>query len=88
MIQDKTSPWVASAAVDPKDIGRVQVRILYKEFKGDANEPLVVLEPVYVHRDQLPEEKVSTTQLSEHVEGWGSSTQGYEDWMKDLEALK
>ncbi|WP_046232027.1 sugar ABC transporter substrate-binding protein [Paenibacillus algorifonticola] len=88
MIQDKTSPWVASAAVDPKDIGRVQVRILYKEFKGDANEPLVVLQPVYVHRDQLPEEKVSTTQLSEYVEGWGSSTQGYEDWMKDLEALK
>ncbi|WP_341278172.1 sugar ABC transporter substrate-binding protein [Paenibacillus sp. FSL H8-0537] len=88
MIQDKTSPWVASAAVDPKDIGRVQVRILYKEFKGDANEPLVVLEPVYVHRDALPEAKVSTTELSEHVKGWGSSSQGYEDWMKDLEALK
>lgn len=86
MIQDKNSPWVASAAVDPKDIGRVQVRTLYKEFKGETNEPLVVLNAVYVHRDQLPAEKVSTTQLSQYIEGWGSSTQNYEDWMKELEA--
>ncbi|SFF04745.1 simple sugar transport system substrate-binding protein [Paenibacillus catalpae] len=86
MIQDKASPWVASAAVDPKDIGRVHVRTLYKEFKGEANDPLVVLNAVYVHRDQLPAEQVSTTQLSQYIEGWGSSTQNYEDWMKELEA--
>ncbi|MCM3627446.1 sugar ABC transporter substrate-binding protein [Paenibacillus glycanilyticus] len=86
MIQDKNSPWVASAAVDPKDIGRVQVRTLYKEFKGEANDPLVVLNAVYVHRDKLPAEQVSTTQLSQYIEGWGSSTQNYEDWMKELEA--
>ncbi|CAM3125151.1 sugar ABC transporter substrate-binding protein [Paenibacillus lupini] len=88
MIQDPASPWVASAAVDPKDIGRVQVRTLYKEFKGEQNDPLVVLNAVYVHRDQLPSEKVSTTQLSQYIDGWGSSTQNYEDWMKELEGSK
>lgn len=88
MIQDPASPWIASAAVDPKDIGRVQVRTLYKEFKGEKNEPVVVLKPVYVHRDQLPQEQVNTTQLAEYIEGWGSSDQAYEDWMKELEGSK
>ncbi|GLX68988.1 sugar ABC transporter substrate-binding protein [Paenibacillus glycanilyticus] len=88
MIQDKNSPWVASAAVDPKDIGRVQVRTLYKEFKGEPNDPILVLNAVYVSRDALPAEQVSTTQLSQYVDGWGSSTQNYEDWMKELEGSK
>ncbi|GGG57596.1 sugar ABC transporter substrate-binding protein [Paenibacillus radicis (ex Gao et al. 2016)] len=88
MIQDPASPWVASAAVDPKDIGRIQVRTLYKEFKGEENEPVIVLNPVYVQRDALPTEKVNTTQLAQYIEGWGSSEQGYEDWMKELEGAK
>ncbi|WP_132304686.1 sugar ABC transporter substrate-binding protein [Paenibacillus sp. BK033] len=88
MIQDKNSPWIASAAVDPKDIGRVQVRTLYKEFKGEANDPITVLNAVYVSRDELPAEQVSTTQLSQYIKGWGSSTQNYEDWMKELEGSK
>ncbi|OPA81434.1 LacI family transcriptional regulator [Paenibacillus selenitireducens] len=85
MIQDKANPWVASAAVDPKDIGRVQVRYLYQKLHGDTTEDTVVLEPVFVHRDALPAEQVSTTELSKYIEGWGSSTQGLLDWMKDYE---
>ncbi|PZD93521.1 LacI family transcriptional regulator [Paenibacillus sambharensis] len=86
MIQDPASPWVASAAVDPKDIGRVQVRYLYQKFNGDETEDMVVLEPAFVKREDLPAEKINTTQLHEHIEGWGSSEQGYTDWMRDLEA--
>lgn len=85
MIQDPASPWVASAAVDPKDIGRVQVRYLYQKFYGDETPEKVVLDPVFVHRESLPAEQISTDQLSEHVEGWGGSEQGYTDWMKELE---
>lgn len=88
MIQDPNSPWIASAATDPKDIGRVQVRTLYKQFKGEEVDPVTTLESVYVSRDQLPADKqINTSELAEYVEGWGSSTQNYEDWMKDLEAL-
>ncbi|MBW7473454.1 sugar ABC transporter substrate-binding protein [Paenibacillus oenotherae] len=90
MIQDPANPWVASAAVDPKDIGRVQVRYLYQKFHGDKTDDVVVLNPVFVHRDALPKppETVSTTKLNEYVEGWGNSEQGYTDWLKELEAAK
>lgn len=85
MIQDTKSPWVASAAVDPKDIGRIQVRYLYQKLHGDQTPEKVVLDPVFVSRDQLPSSQISTAQLSEHVKGWGNSQQGYTDWMKQAE---
>ncbi|MDF2962562.1 MAG: ribose transporter, ribose-binding protein [Paenibacillus sp.] len=85
MIQDTKSPWVASAAVDPKDIGRIQVRYLYQKLHGDQTPEKVVLEPVFVSRDQLPANQISTAQLSEHVKGWGNSQQGYTDWLKQAE---
>ncbi|WP_134702633.1 sugar ABC transporter substrate-binding protein [Ammoniphilus sp. YIM 78166] len=86
MIQDPNSPWVASAAVDPSDIGRVQVRFLYKKIKGEETPQLVTLDPILVTRDELPKEKVTMGDLSKHIKGWGESTQGYEEWMKELEA--
>ncbi|WP_027084965.1 sugar ABC transporter substrate-binding protein [Cohnella panacarvi] len=87
MIQDPTSPWVASAAVDPASIGQVQVRYLYQKLNGDATDAVVELEPVFVHRDMLPTDKVITTaELSQYVEGWGSSDLGNTDALKQLEA--
>jgi len=85
MIQDKNNPWVASAAVDPKDIGRIQVRYAYQKMKGEQTPEKVVLDPVFVSRDQLPSTQISTAQLSEHVKGWGNSQQGYTDWLKQAE---
>ncbi|OPG96153.1 LacI family transcriptional regulator [Chryseobacterium mucoviscidosis] len=83
MIQDPKNPWVASAAVDPTDIGRVQVRYAYQKLNGDETEDQVVLNPVYVQRDALPDKQISTSELSEYVEGWGGSTQGIKDWMSE-----
>ncbi|RED60461.1 sugar ABC transporter substrate-binding protein [Cohnella lupini] len=86
MIQDPTSPWVASAAVDPTSIGTVQVRYLYQKFHGDTTDPVVQLEPVFVHRDALPKDKVITTaDLSQYVDGWGSSDLGNTEYLKELE---
>ncbi|WP_195570992.1 sugar ABC transporter substrate-binding protein [Paenibacillus sp. 1001270B_150601_E10] len=84
MLQDPKSPWIASAAVDPKDIGRIQVRYLYQKLHGDQTEDKVILEPVYVHRDTLPTDKqISTDELGQYVKGWGGSSQGEQDWMKE-----
>lgn len=83
IIQDPESPWVASAAVDPKDIGRVQVRYAYQKLHGDETEDNVVLKAVLVARDALPDQQVSTDDLSEYVEGWGGSKQGIQEWMKE-----
>jgi simple sugar transport system substrate-binding protein len=88
MIQDPKNPWVASAAVDPTDIGRVQVRYAYQKLHGDKPEEQVVLKAVYVHRDELPKKQVSTSELSQYVKGWGKSEQGYKDWMKEYETSK
>jgi simple sugar transport system substrate-binding protein len=86
MIQDPTSPWIASAAVDPTSIGTVQVRYLYQKLNGDTTDAEVQLEPVFVHRDALPTDKVITTaDLSQYVEGWGSSELGNTDYLKELE---
>lgn len=86
MIQDTTSPWVASAAVDPTTIGRVQVRYLYQKFAGDTSDQKVELEPVYVKRDDLPKDKkVTTADLNQYVKGWGESDQGNTDQLKELE---
>ena len=82
MIQNPNGPWVASAAVDSKDIGRVQVRYAAQKIHGDKTPDNVVLNPVLVSREQLPKEKVTTDQLSQHVKEWGNSTQGLTDWMK------
>ncbi|MGD8188959.1 sugar ABC transporter substrate-binding protein [Brevibacillus ginsengisoli] len=76
LIQDPNSPWVASAAVDPTDIGRVQVRYLFKKLKGETVDQNVVLDPVLVTRETLPKEPVKTTDLAKYVKGWGASELG------------
>ncbi|MGE6754867.1 sugar ABC transporter substrate-binding protein [Rossellomorea sp. NPDC071047] len=85
IIQKDGSPWVASAAVDPKDIGRVQVRFLYQKLGGQETPEKVKLEPVFIEKEALPEETITTDQLHEHVDGWGASEQGYTDELKNLE---
>lgn len=87
MIQDKNGPWIASAAVDSKDIGRVQARYLYQKLLGETTPDVIALDPVFVSRDMLPKDKtVLTTQLNEYVKGWSNSQQGLSDKIKELEA--
>lgn len=85
MIQKENSPWIASAAVDPKDIGRIQVRYLYQKINGETPEEKIVLEPVFVDAGKLPEKTVTTNELHQFIDGWGASEQGYTDALKELE---
>ncbi|HSP23426.1 MAG TPA: LacI family transcriptional regulator, partial [Planococcus sp. (in: firmicutes)] len=77
--------WVASAAVDPMDIGRIQVRYAYQLINGEKPEEKVVLDPVFVDAEKLPAQAITTNELSESIEGWGASEQGYTDALKELE---
>jgi simple sugar transport system substrate-binding protein len=85
MMQSKNSPWVASAAVDPTDIGRIQVRYAYQQLLGAKVEEQVVLTPVFVDQASLPKDKVTTADLSQYIDGWGASDQGYTDELRALE---
>lgn len=87
MIQDPKSPWVASAAVDPSDIGRIQTRLAYKKIFGEEVPDEYVLTPILVTRDMLPEERVTMEDLHLHVDGWGQSEDALEAWMIELEEL-
>lgn len=86
MIQEENSPWVASAAVDPKDIGRIQVRYAYQKINGDETPERVKLEPGFVTKEALPKEQITTADLHQYIEGWGKSEQGYTDELKKIEA--
>ncbi|MFD1927478.1 sugar ABC transporter substrate-binding protein [Sporosarcina siberiensis] len=85
MIQNENSPWAASAAVDPTDIGRIQVRYAYQKINGEKPEEHIVLEPIFVDAAKLPENKVTTNELHEFIDGWGASDQGYSKALKELE---
>lgn len=85
LMQKEGSPWVASAAVDPTDIGRIQVRYLYQLLLGEAPQDKIQLTPVFVDQAQLPKEQITTAQLSEYIDGWGASDEGYTDSVRKAE---
>ncbi|MDM5206540.1 sugar ABC transporter substrate-binding protein [Cytobacillus kochii] len=85
LIQKENSSWEATAAVDPKDIGRIQVRYLYQKLNGDSPKEKVILDPVFVEKSQLPDEAITTNELHEYIDGWGESEQGYTEELKALE---
>lgn len=85
IIQKENSPWVASAAVDPTDIGRVQVRYAYQLLAGEKVDAIISLNPVFIDKKDLPEEQITTNDLSKYIDGWGASEQGYTDTLLELE---
>ncbi|MCY6485874.1 substrate-binding domain-containing protein [Clostridium aestuarii] len=88
MMQDHPEIWRASAGVDPTIIGQVQVRLALKSLAGERIPRYYSLQPVLVKSDDLPskdEKRISTKDLAEYYDGWGSTTDFLEDWMVALE---
>ena len=85
-IQAEGSPWKYTAAVDPKTIGAVNLRILAKKLAGEETPQHFDLDAALISQDELREanEPVNMVNLNNIVEGWGTSTEFEEDWMKVL----
>ncbi|MCK0472418.1 sugar ABC transporter substrate-binding protein [Halalkalibacter sp. APA_J-10(15)] len=85
-LQEEGNPWKYTAAVDPKLIGAVNVRILAKKLAGEETPQTYDLEASLVSQDQLlgQEESVNMVNLADIIEGWGQSDAFEEDWMKEL----
>ncbi|MFJ7849308.1 sugar ABC transporter substrate-binding protein [Peribacillus sp. NPDC097264] len=85
-IQTKGSSWSYTAAVDPKLIGAVNMRLLAKKLAGEETPQTYDLEASLISQKQLQSSKdaVNMTNLSGIVQGWGVSTEFEEDWMKVL----
>ncbi|MFB6469456.1 sugar ABC transporter substrate-binding protein [Cytobacillus sp. Hz8] len=85
-IQTAGSPWKYTAAVDPKLIGAVDLRILAKKLAGEETPQTYDLEASLVSQDALQKSKdpVNMVNLANIIDGWGKSTAFEEDWMKIL----
>lgn len=85
LMRETGSIWKATAAVDPKLIGLVNMRLLAKKLKGEETPATYNLEAKLIKAEQL---KADTTMLTLNtiIEGWGISNAFDEPWMKDLRA--
>ncbi|ARK28943.1 sugar ABC transporter substrate-binding protein [Halalkalibacter krulwichiae] len=85
-IQEEDNPWKYTAAVDPKLIGAVNMRLVAKKLAGEETPDTYDLEASLISQDQLlqADEAVNMVNLANTVEGWGQSTVFEEDWMKVL----
>ncbi|WP_106769230.1 sugar ABC transporter substrate-binding protein [Paenibacillus faecalis] len=84
LMQEKNSPWVTTAAVDPKVIGAVNMRLAAKKIAGEETPQTFNLKPTLIAQEQLSGEKVNMESLGEIIAGWGVSDDFEEDWMKAL----
>lgn len=88
LIQDKSTPWIATAATDPADVGKTQVRFLYQKIAGDKTPAVYSIEPHLVTRQDLPGQTINMGQLSQFIPGWTATTAGTSPWMAALAAKK
>jgi simple sugar transport system substrate-binding protein len=85
-IQDESSSWKYTAAVDPKLIGAVDMRLLAKKLAGEETPETYNLEASLISQEALLESKepINMVNLADTIEGWGQSTVFEEEWMKTL----
>jgi simple sugar transport system substrate-binding protein len=84
MMQEANSPWEATAATDPGDVGKLQVRFLYQKIAGEETPQVYSVQPHLVEKEDLPESKVSMAEIGKYVDGWGKSNAATSPWMETL----
>lgn len=89
LMQEEGSPWVATAAVDPKLIGSIDMRLIAKKIAGEETPADHKLQASLITQEQLKKagKPVNMESLSELIPGWGVSEDFNEAWMKELKEL-
>ncbi|GBF11866.1 sugar ABC transporter substrate-binding protein [Tepidibacillus sp. HK-1] len=85
LMREEGSTWIATAAVDPRLIGIVDMRLLAKKFAGEETPDTYDLEAKLIKKDQLKSD-TNMTNLNLVVDGWGKSDAFNEPWMDTLRA--
>ncbi|MFH7817844.1 sugar ABC transporter substrate-binding protein [Neobacillus thermocopriae] len=85
-IQRDKSAWKYTAAVDPKLIGAVDMRLLAKKLAGEETPQTYDLEASLISQEEVQKSKepVNMVNLATIVPGWGKSDAFEEEWMKKL----
>lgn len=86
LMQEENSPWKYTAAVDPKLIGEINMRILAKKLAGEETPQTYDLEASVIDQETLQSSggPVNMQSLADIIDGWGQSEEFNEDWMKTL----
>ena len=85
LMREPGSVWIATAAVDPKLIGIVDMRLLAKKFAGEETPDEYDLEAKLIRQsDRKPDTTMQT--LNEVIPGWGDTDAFNEPWMDKLRA--
>ena len=86
LMMEENSPWKYTAAVDPKLIGAVDMRIMAKKLAGEDTPETYDLEASLISQEELQAsgEAVNMENLQNIVEGWGVSDAFLEPWMETL----
>ena len=85
LMREPGSVWIATAAVDPKLIGIVDMRLLAKKFAGEETPDEYDLEAKLIRQSDLKPDTTMQT-LNEVIPGWGDSDAFNEPWMDKLRA--
>ena len=83
LMMEEGSIWSATAAVDPKLIGIVNMRLLAKKIKGEDTPQTFDLEATLIKKSQLKADTIMDT-LKDVIDGWGQSDAFNETWMDEL----
>ncbi len=85
LMREPGSVWIATAAVDPKLIGIVDMRLLAKKFADEETPDEYDLEAKLIRQSDLKPDTTMLT-LNEVIEGWGDTDAFNEPWMDKLRA--
>lgn len=83
LMREEGSSWIATAAVDPKLIGIIDMRLLAKKFAGEETPLEYNLEAKLIRQSQLKPD-TNMTNLKDVIPGWGKSDAFNEKWMDIL----
>ncbi|WP_053360874.1 sugar ABC transporter substrate-binding protein [Bacillus sp. FJAT-27251] len=85
-MQREGSAWKYTAAVDPKVIGTVNMRLLAKKLADEETPQTHDLAASLISQEDLQKsnDPVNMVNLADIIEGWGQSDEFEEDWMKTL----
>ncbi|HHW66340.1 MAG TPA: substrate-binding domain-containing protein [Epulopiscium sp.] len=83
LMMEPDSIWKATAAVDPRLIGMVNMRILAKKLKGEETPQTYDLAALLIKQEDLNADTTMDT-LKQVVPGWGESDAFNEPWMDEL----
>lgn len=83
LMREKNSSWIATAAVDPRLIGIINMRLLAKKLAEEEVPKQYDLEAKLIKVSDLKENTNMFT-LDEVIQGWGKSDDFKEEWMKTL----